>query len=307
MPRVFIDGRTGTTGLRIESILSSRDDIELIEIDEALRKDPEERVVRIAEADVAILCLPDEEAGKIAALAPKNSRIIDASTAHRTKTGWVYGLPELTSGQAERIAKASRVAVPGCHATGFVLIARPLVEAGLVADDFPFVCHSITGYSGGGKAMIEEYEAYGIRSDLLRGPRQYALTQSHKHLPEMTRYALLQRTPIFMPFVGDYYNGIELTVPIHSSQLARKGAKKSDVCRVLKSHYDRSPLVKVREDVGGEGEGAYMSACTFADRNDAEIVVSGTDERIVITARYDNLGKGASGAAVQCLDLMLGE
>ncbi|MDR1495765.1 MAG: N-acetyl-gamma-glutamyl-phosphate reductase [Clostridiales Family XIII bacterium] len=336
---VFIDGRAGTTGLRIEAYLSSRDDIRLIDIDESKRKDTSARLAKIEEADIAFLCLPDGDARAIvAALDAKaredgpdsnaaKARVIDASTAHRTDSGWVYGLPELAPGQRARIAGANRVAMAGCHAAGFILLARPLVDAGLAPKDYPFAAFSLTGYSGGGKRMIAEYEdsasghggptpdsgepaaaARGNGDPSLAAPRQYALGQGHKHLPEMTLMAGIEKPPVFSPVVADYYAGMEVAVPLHTDILARPRVTRQDIWKALEERYAGEPFVTVMPE-GAENEGVepgFLSASAMAGRNDVEIYVTGNDDRVLLIARYDNLGKGASGSGVQCMNLMLG-
>jgi N-acetyl-gamma-glutamyl-phosphate reductase len=312
--RVFIDGRAGTTGLRIEEYLGRRDDIELIDIDEAKRKDIDERLAMIEEADVAFLCLPDEGSREIVAAldgraaaagadsAAARARIIDASTAHRTSDGWVYGLPELAPEQRGLIGGANRVAMAGCHATGFILLVRPLVDAGIAPPDYPFAAHSVTGYSGGGKQMIAQYEE--VTDALLGAPRQYALAQGHKHLPEMAKLSGISFAPHFSPHVSNYFAGMEVVVPLHRRQLAQ-GAEAEDVRRALEERYGGEQLVRVAGE-GENPEGGFLSAGALAGRNDMEIFVLGNAERILLTARYDNLGKGASGSGVQCMNLMLG-
>ncbi|MDR2611111.1 MAG: N-acetyl-gamma-glutamyl-phosphate reductase [Clostridiales Family XIII bacterium] len=303
MYTIFIDGSSGTTGLRITSLLAERDDIEITELTGEARKDEDARLAQIRAADVSVLCLPDTESAKIAARAPTDARLIDASTVHRVDPAWVYGLPELGAAQRERIAGANRVAVPGCHATGFILLARPLVESGIVRKGHPFIAHSVTGYSGGGKAMIAEYESAG-RAAEFSAPRQYALGQRHKHLPEMKKYALCEREPVFTPHVADYFSGIEVVTGLFREQLA-DGAGASDVRAALEDYYAKEDFITVRREGAVPGDG-YLSAAAYAGRNDVEISINGNEERITLTARYDNLGKGAAGAAVQCLNSMLG-
>jgi N-acetyl-gamma-glutamyl-phosphate reductase len=305
MPKynVFIDGRAGTTGLRIEEYLSRRSDINLIDIDDDMRKDPDARLAKMREADVTFLCLPDAGAIEIANAAPKDIRIIDASTAHRIKDDWVYGMPELTPGQRDMIRNSNRIALPGCHASGFILLVRPLIDAGFIPKDYPFAFHSITGYSGGGKSMIADYESAG-RDELLQAPRLYALTGQHKHLPEMTKYASLTEPPIFTPHVADYYSGLSVIVPV-SGKLLDGGAGASALHEVLKKRYEGERFISVAP-LGCDPESGFLSAGGMSGRNDMELFVFGTGGRILLTARYDNLGKGASGAGVQCMNLMLG-
>jgi len=281
--KVFIDGKAGTTGLRIEQRLAERQDIELIQIEDEFRKDLGARLECIAAADVTILCLPDEDAKEIAA-ADEKSTIIDCSTAHRTAEGWTYGLPELFSG----IADAKRISNPGCYATGFIMTVKPLVDAGIIGPDAMLSCHALSGYSGGGKSMIADYEACGKRA-----PVQYALSQEHKHLPEMHKYSGLDSTPVFSPVVCDFYSGMLVSVPLKASKEAALEA--------LAGWYEYSPLVKVSEAAEGN-----LQADALAGRDDIEIFVTGKGDRIEIVSRYDNLGKGASGAAIQNMNILLG-
>lgn len=305
MAKVFIDGQEGTTGLNIAKRLAGRQDVLLMAIGESLRKDAEERKRKISQADIVILCLPDAAARESVALAEgTQTRILDASTAHRTQSGWAYGFPELSKAHQEAVATGNRVCVPGCHASGFAAIVYPLVKAGILPQDYPIVCHSVTGYSGGGKKMIAEYEAKD-RSGSLPSPRQYALSQSHKHLPEMQKACGLSETPIFNPIVADFYSGMVVSVPLHARLLSGRpgiGAVHDALCR----HYQGEKLVRVLPLGAEECMGGFLAANALAGRDDMEILVSGNDERMLIAARFDNLGKGASGAAVQCLNLMLG-
>ncbi len=298
MAKVFIDGSSGTTGLRIRERLSERQDIQLIVLPEELRKDDGARRDALNACDVAFLCLPDDAARQAVALA-ENSRaaIIDTSTAHRTAAGWAYGFPEL-KGQRERIAGSKRIANPGCHASGFVSLIAPLTEAGLIKKDVLLSCTSLTGYSGGGKKMIAEYQAVD-RTPHLDAPRQYGLTQTHKHLPEMKVYCKLENEPAFMPIVADYYAGMEVTVPLFKRDL--KGSM-ADVVSAYKEayhsailHYDENPA-----------EGGFLTANAFAGRDDMQISVYGNEARILLVSRFDNLGKGASGAAIQNMNILLG-
>ncbi|MDR0425435.1 MAG: N-acetyl-gamma-glutamyl-phosphate reductase [Clostridiales Family XIII bacterium] len=311
--KIFIDGQEGTTGLKIFDRLSARDDIELLPIEAESRKDPASRLERMAEADITFLCLPDEASREIVAAADssgKKLRIIDTSTAFRTAPGWVYGLPELEPGKRADIASAVRVAGPGCHAAGFILIARPLIQMGIVGSGYQFVCHSMTGYSGGGKKMIAEYE--GLR----RAPRQYGLPQGHKHLPEMQMASGAGQPIIFNPAVADYYSGMLVTVPLHG--LAGDGGSTGDaglaggerlgpegLYRLFSEYYQDCPMVRPVPPSGVPGDG-FLEADAFSGRDDLELLFYGSRERPVIAARFDNLGKGASGNAVQCMNLMLG-
>ena len=297
MAKVFIDGSAGTTGLRIVERLSDRSDIQLIRIPEELRKDAAARQEAINAADIAFLCLPDAAAIEAAALAGENTTIIDTSTAHRTAEGWVYGFPELP-GQREKIAASKRIANPGCHASGFVSLIAPLVENGLLKPDAKLSCFSLTGYSGGGKNMIADYESPD-RNPLLKGPRQYGLTQAHKHLPEMMKICGLDNAPVFCPVVGDFYSGMEVTVPLFASDLT---GGIEEIKNLYKSYYS-SGLVKFAEEADPDG---MLSAAAFSGRDDMSVSVYGNDDRIILVSRFDNLGKGASGAAIQNMNIVLG-
>ena len=298
MTKVFIDGSSGTTGLRIRERLCIRKDIELIALAEAVRKDKEARRKAFQKADIAFLCLPDAAAIEAVALAgDSNAVIIDTSTAHRTAAGWEYGLPELT-GRREKIAGAKRIANPGCHASGFIALVAPLVEQGLLAKDASLACFSLTGYSGGGKNMIADYEA-PQRDPLLKAPRQYALGQTHKHLKEMNVICGLENSPVFCPIVADFYSGMEVTVPLFQKDI--KGTVK-DICELYAAYY-QGPLIRYRDAADEKG---FLSAAAFSGRDDMEITVTGNEERILLVSRFDNLGKGASGAAIQNMNIVLG-
>ena len=301
MYKVFIDGAHGTTGLRINEYLAGRPDIQVLEIDPEKRKDTGARVNMIKEADVSILCLPDQASKEIAAAAPADSVIIDTSTAHRTDPDWVYGMPELTAGQRDKIRSSTRIANPGCHASGFILLVRPLIEAGLLAEDALLTCFCMTGYSGGGKKMIADYENDN-RADVLDSPGQYALGQSHKHLPEMVAMTGLENVPCFSPVVADFYSGMVMTVPVHAAML-KNGAGIDDVKKTLHQWYDKEALIKVNDDAPDAGT---IYSNPMSGSNGMEIYVTGNEERILLAASYDNLGKGASGAAVQNMNIVLG-
>lgn len=305
MAKLFIDGQEGTTGLNIARRLAGREDIALIPIAEDLRKDPGERRRKMAQADVAILCLPDEAAREAVSLAEGLSlRILDASTAHRTAPGWAYGFPELSPAHREAVRTGSRVAVPGCHASGFAALVYPLVAAGLLPKDYPLVCHSVTGYSGGGKKMIVQYESPD-RSPELSSPRQYALSQAHKHLPEMQAVCGLSYPPIFDPIVGDFYGGMVVTVPLHTRLLSGSPTRQR-VHEAFAAHYAGERLIRVLPLSAQEDFQGFLAANTLKGKDFLEILIGGNDDRLMLAARFDNLGKGASGAAVQCLNLMLG-
>ena len=298
MKNVFIDGSAGTTGLRIVERLKRRQDIALLHLPEQYRKDPAARKEIMNRADIVFFCLPDDAAREAADLIEnENTAVIDTSTAHRTGSGWVYGFPEI-SGLREKIKTAKRIANPGCHASGFIALAAPLVEAGIVPANAHLTCTSLTGYSGGGKKMIAEYEGED-RSELLDAPRQYGLSQNHKHLPEMKKICGLENAPIFCPIVAPYYAGMEVTVPLFAEEI--KGGK-AEIEAVYADYY-RSGLVRFVKDVSESG---FLSAGAFAGRDDMEITVSGNEERLLLVARFDNLGKGASGAAIQNMNLLLG-
>ena len=301
MYKVFIDGAHGTTGLRINEYLAGRSDIQILAIDPEKRKDTEARVSMIKEADVSILCLPDQASMEIAAAAPADSVIIDTSTAHRTDPDWTYGMPELTEGQRDKIRNSTRIANPGCHASGFILLVRPLIEAGLLDKDALLTCFCMTGYSGGGKKMIADYENDDRAADL-DSPGQYALGQTHKHLPEMVTMTGLEHAPCFSPVVADFYSGMVMTVPVHTAML-KNGAGIEDVKKTLHNRYDTEALIKVHDEAPESGK-VYSNP--MAGSNGMEMYVTGNDERILLIASYDNLGKGASGAAVQNLNIVLG-
>lgn len=300
MKKIFIDGSAGTTGLVIYDRLSVREDIELITLTDDKRKDPGARAAALKEADIAFLCLPDAAAVEAVELTgDADTVILDTSTAHRTSEGWAYGFPELSKAHEEKIAASHRISVPGCHASGFIALVYPLIEAGVLARDAYLTCTSQTGYSGGGKSMIADYESDG-RSPLLKAPRQYGLTQQHKHLREMKAQTGLEREPVFMPFVSDFFSGMQVTVPLFKDQLC--GCTAEDVKSIYKSKYVGG-LVKYSE---GEEYGGFLSAAALSTRDDMKISVFGNDDRILLTAVYDNLGKGASGAALECLNVVMG-
>ena len=300
--KVFIDGSSGTTGLRIADRLAARPEIELLSISAEGRKDVNERAKVINSADLAFLCLPDAASREVIPLVDEKVKILDTSTAFRTAPGWVYGFPELR-GQREKIKTANRVAVPGCHATGFITLAAPLVSMGIAAPDYPFTAHSVTGYSGGGKSMIAAYEAED-RPGTYDSPRQYALGQKHKHLPEMQKIAGLAYPPVFNPIVADYFSGMVVTVPLHT-RLLQKPMTPEDLTKAFADYYGGQRFIHVMP-YGQLPEDGTMDANSLAGTNDLEIYIVGTAEQIVSISRFDNLGKGASGAAVQCMNLMLG-
>ncbi|MBQ2759168.1 MAG: N-acetyl-gamma-glutamyl-phosphate reductase [Clostridia bacterium] len=301
MKKVFIDGKAGTTGLRIFDRLSARDDIELIVLSEEDRKNPECRKKAINSADVAFLCLPDDAAREsVSFVENPETVIIDTSTAHRTNPDWAYGFPELSKAHEEKLLSSKRIAVPGCHASGFIALVYPLVEAGFISKDTLLTCFSVTGYSGGGKNMIAAYESEN-REKLLDAPRQYALTQQHKHLKEMVGVTGINSAPVFCPVVSDFYSGMEVTVPLFSSQLIN-GKTKADIENLYKEKYADS-FVKYEENTDESG---FISSNALSFKDNMQISVHGNDERILLVARYDNLGKGASGAAIECMNIAIG-
>lgn len=298
MTKVFIDGSVGTTGLRIFERLESRKEISLICLSEEKRKDPEARREALSKADITFLCLPDAAAVEAVELAREtDTAIIDTSTAHRTSEGWIYGFPEL-SGQREKIAASKRIANPGCHASGFIALIRPLVEFGVISPSTSLSCFSLTGYTGGGKKMIGEYESAG-RDPLLDAPRAYGLTQMHKHLPEMSALCGLKNAPVFCPIVAPFACGMQVSVPIFGKDI---GISINELRDLYKDYY-RNGLVGYADNADDNG---FLSAGAFAGRDDMQITVTGNDERIVLVSRFDNLGKGASGAAIQNMNILLG-
>jgi N-acetyl-gamma-glutamyl-phosphate reductase len=296
MKKVFIDGSAGTTGLRIVERLRTRKDIELVVPDEESRKDVEKRRIFLNEADVAILCLPDEAAVEACGLIENDSTvIIDTSCAHRTSEGWTYGFPELT-GNREIIRNSKRISNPGCHASGFIALVAPLVENGIISKDAKLSAYSVTGYSGGGKKMIAEYE--GENASKLISPRVYGISQSHKHLPEMRKYCSLSAAPVFSPIVSSYYSGMQVCVPLHKDDV--KGTA-HDVKALYKSYYD-GKVIKYKEFIDENG---FIRSDALCGSDKMHISVSGNEDRILLTALFDNLGKGASGAAIQNLNIVL--
>ncbi|MCR5494580.1 MAG: N-acetyl-gamma-glutamyl-phosphate reductase [Treponema sp.] len=304
--KVFIDGKEGTTGLKIFERFAKRNDLEILQIDDEKRKDPVEKAKMINASDYTFLCLPDAAAIESAELCTNpDTVIIDASTAHRTNPDWAYGFPELDKSFREKIQTSKRIAVPGCYASGFISLGYPLVKSGIMPKDYPVTIHAVSGYSGAGKKAIAQYEAEG-RNPELDSPRLYALTQAHKHLPEMKKISGLDYEPIFNPYVCDYFQGMTVTVGLHSRLLEKK-VTAHDVWEMMSEHYKDSHFVKV---AGFMGEGTlteqFIPANTMAGTNNMQIFVYGNDDRIMLTSRFDNLGKGASGAAVQCFNISLG-
>ena len=300
--KIFIDGKEGTTGLRIYDRLAAMEDIELIVLSEEDRKNTEKRKEAINASDVSFLCLPDQAAIEAAELVENNNTVlIDTSTAHRTDPEWAYGMPELSEELKNKLINSKRIAVPGCHASGFIVLVYPLIEKGFIADDVKLTCFSLTGYSGGGKNMIAQYDTIVVRDEALKAPRQYGLTQNHKHLKEMNAITGLKTKPVFCPIVADYYSGMEVTVPIFKEDLLN-GHTAEDIKKLYKNKY-YGKLITYK-DV--DEENGFMTANALSGYDNMFVSVKGNDDRILLTARYDNLGKGASGAAVECLNYILG-
>ncbi|WP_306603444.1 N-acetyl-gamma-glutamyl-phosphate reductase [Azonexus sp.] len=305
--KVFVDGQEGTTGLQINEYLAQRADIELLKIDADKRKDLAERKRLINASDVTFLCLPDDAAKESVTLVDNpNTCIIDASTAHRVNPDWVFGLPELCAEQRAKIRASKRIANPGCHATGFILALRPLVAAGLLPAATQVAANSITGYSGGGKSMIADYQAASASTTQLKAPRPYALALAHKHLPEMQAYTGLTVAPIFQPIVGPFYKGLAVTVYLQPQQFTR-AATPADVQKIIAEYYAGEPFINVLPvDLAATTEGGFYNVEANNDTNRVDIAVFGNAERMLVMARLDNLGKGASGAAVQAMNVHLG-
>jgi N-acetyl-gamma-glutamyl-phosphate reductase len=305
--KIYVDGQEGTTGLRIHEVLAGRDDLELLSIDPARRKDPAERARLLNAADVAFLCLPDDAAREAAAMVTNpRTCLIDASTAHRTASDWVFGLPELAPGQRERIRTARRISNPGCHASAFILLLRPLIDAGFVPAELPVSATSITGYSGGGRKMIEQYERGG--DPKLQAPRPYGLALKHKHLPEMQHHTGLRTRPLLVPVVANFYKGLAVTVPLHLDQLAA-GCSGEALHRALSDRYAGEAFVRVQPlgDPAVLGDaGGYFDVTACNGTNRVDLFVFANDRQALLIARLDNLGKGASGAAVQAMNLRIG-
>ena len=301
---VFIDGQEGTTGLRIHERLKNRNDLTILEIPFEKRKCAKTKSQFLNDASAVILCLPDAAAKESAAMVENpGTKIIDASTAFRTASDWVYGLPELHKGQRDRIRTAMRISNPGCHATGFILSLFPLVQAGIVPEDYPVTCHSITGYSGGGKKMIASYQ--DTQNDL-NGPRHYALSLKHKHLPEMQKHTGLTSPPLFSPIVGNFYSGMVVTIPL-ITRFMKKRASVQAIHEIFSAHYASEPFIKIMpRNPELCLEDGFLSPVACNDTNRLDLFVFGHDEQVLIMARFDNLGKGASGAAVQNLNIAMG-
>lgn len=300
MKKVFIDGSAGTTGLRIHERLAERNDIELITLTEEKRKDPLYRKEAINEADIAFLCLPDDAAREAVSFIENDTTVvIDTSTAHRTNEDWAYGFPELSEKHLEKIKSSKRIAVPGCHASGFIALVYPLVEKGVLPKDILLSCFSLTGYSGGGKKMIGDYESDG-RDTLLDAPRIYGLSQQHKHLKEMKTISGIENFPAFLPVVGDFYSGMAVSIPLFSSQI---NASLDEIKAIYSEKYTWG-MVSFKENIDING---FLSAGTYSFKDTMTVGVFGNDERFTLEAVYDNLGKGASGAAIECLNIVTGK
>lgn len=304
MVKVYVDGQEGTTGLQINEYLEKRKDLEILKIEQEERKNPERRSFYLNSADIVFLCLPDTASREAVSLVtnPK-TRIIDASTAYRTDDQWTYGMPELNPGQRDKIRNSSRVSNPGCHATGFILSLNPLVQAGIVPRDYPVVCYSLTGYSGGGKKLIQTFESNGLEN--INSPKHYALQLHHKHLPEMQKAVQLSYPPAFLPVIANYYKGMVTSIPLHT-RLLSKTVTVADVKDVFSEYYQNEPFIMVMASDDSCLEKGYLNTESCNGTNRLEILVYGNDEQIVVMARFDNLGKGASGAAIQNMNIMLG-
>ncbi|MDE5973190.1 MAG: N-acetyl-gamma-glutamyl-phosphate reductase [Eubacterium sp.] len=302
MTKVFIDGKDGTTGLKIYNRFENRNDIEFLLIDPEKRKDLNERAKLINESDITFLCLPDAASIEAVSLVENNNvKIIDTSTAHRTLDGWAYGFAELSHEHRRNIETSNRIAVPGCYASGFNSIAYPLIKSGFINDDYDIVCYALSGYTGAGKKGIAQYEDENRCSDL-DSPRLYALTQEHKHLKEMKAVSGLAKAPIFSPIICDYPQGMVVSIPLYTDKMNKKYTKE-DIYEMFSEHYADSDIVKVRPLGYTE---SMIASNTFENRDDMEIEINGNDDRILITSRFDNLGKGASGAAIQCMNIAMG-
>ena len=304
--KIYIDGQEGTTGLKILERFENRTDIELLRISEEKRKDSEERKKFINASDFTFLCLPDAASREaVSFIENPGVRIIDASTAHRTNPDWAYGFPELSAEHRDKITASNRVAVPGCYASGFAALIYPLVESGCISPDYPVTCHALSGYSGAGKKAIAVYEGDEKPQEYF-SPRQYALAQEHKHLPEMQKISGLDYKPVFNPIICDYFSGMVVSVPL-LPRLMNKYKTPADLQAMYAEHYAGQPMIKVCDvngsDVLADG---FLAANTLSNKNTMEIFVCGNEERMTVCSRLDNLGKGASGAAVQCLNIMMG-
>lgn len=303
--KIFIDGSEGTTGLRINERFQNRDDIELLHINPELRKDPEERKKMINASDITFLCLPDDASRESVSLVEnENVVIIDASTAHRTEETWAYGFPELSEAHREKIRNGKRIAVPGCYATGFISLVYPLIAGGILPKDYPVSSFGISGYSGAGKKTIAAYESDERAKELSSG-RQYALTQQHKHLKEMKKITGLERTPLFSPIIDDYYSGMVVSVPLYADMLNKKQTPES-LLKYYADYYKNQRFVKVSSADDEIAASGFLAGNGLSGWDGLKIYVTGNEERIVVSSQFDNLGKGASAAAIQCMNIVLG-
>ena len=303
--KIFVDGQEGTTGLEIHQRLIKRDDIEILKIDTEKKKDVNERAKFLNAADIAFLCLPDDAARESVSLVKNpESCVIDASTAHRTLDDWAYGIPELSESHKNKIKISKRIAVPGCFATGFNLLLYPLITQKFISPDYPVTCHSVTGYSGGGNKLISTFES---ENNKFKSPCFYALDLTHKHLPEMQKHSGLNHTPLFTPIISNYYKGMTVAIPLYVS-LMNKKCSAADLQKFYSEYYNNQTFIKILPfNVHKEMELGYLDAESCINTNNAEIMTFGNDEKILLVARYDNLGKGASGAAIQCMNIVLGK
>lgn len=305
MTKVFIDGSEGTTGLRIFERFAQRDDIELIKIDPEKRKDPEERKKMINSSDITFLCLPDAASIESVSLVENpDVTIIDTSTAHRTLEGWAYGYPEIKKGQRELIKDSKRIAVPGCYATGFITIAYPMIASGLMNKDYPVSAFAVSGYSGAGKKTIAVYEGED-KPDEFNSPREYALSQSHKHLKEMQKISGLERTPLFSPIIADFYSGMFVSLPFYTNMLNGNPSPEK-IHEMFVKHYENEKFIKVMPFGAEADTNGFIGGNNLSGWDGLEIFVTGNEDRVVVTSRFDNLGKGASGAAIQCMNIVMG-
>lgn len=303
--KIFIDGSEGTTGLRIHERFAGRDDVELLPIASELRKDAGERKRLINESDITFLCLPDAAAREsVSLIENENVRIIDTSTAHRTEEGWAYGFPELSGEFRDKISKGKRIAVPGCYATGFISLVYPLIQSGILPRDYPVATFAMSGYSGAGRKAIAVYESED-RAPEFDAPREYALSQQHKHLKEMTKITGLQRTPLFSPMVCDYYSGMIVTLPLYTDLLNGKPSLQ-EVQEKLAAFYEGEPFIQVMPLGKEEETNGFLAGNARSGWDGLEIFVTGNEDRILVSSRFDNLGKGASGAAIQCMNIVMG-
>ena len=303
--KVFIDGSEGTTGLRIYERFQGRDDVELLKIDPALRKDPSERKRWINEADIVFLCLPDAAARESVSLVENDQVVvIDTSTAHRTEPGWAYGFPELSAEHREAIVTGKRIAVPGCYASGFISLVYPIVAGGILPKDYPVSSFALSGYSGAGKKAIAVYESEDRPKEFSSG-REYALTQQHKHLKEMQKITGIDRTPLFSPIVDDYYSGMVVSVPLYTDMLSKKYSAQ-ELLSFYSEYYKGQPFIKVSEPEDEVAASGFIAGNGLSGWDGLKIYVTGNEDRVVLSAQFDNLGKGASGAAIECMNLVLG-